>query len=414
MDNILQGKSSNEIKCQEWIQTPRGGFKAKPVPNSTFIESNMKVAIKEPFDLRLKTLSLEYNKQKSKELLDMEHNELELKAFKARPVSKGVYKPFTPIISPSRSIVTEQPFGLYSQSRAEERAKYQEVVKNKEDKSEIAKEKHASPTQWTQTPRGSFKASPVPDSTFLEPSGQRSKMKVTTQEPFNLRSEALHSEYNKQKSKEMSDMERKEAELRAFKAQPVPKGVYKPFSPVMSPVMIPEQPFAQYSDSRAEERAKYQEALKDKEEEIAAEIAKEKALQEEREAAAIRELRIQQQFKARHMPDFSEPWSPDTQVARGECEMHNWDAIMDERKHVTETKKDSEARLKEKDLRKSLSFHARKMPDFSQPWDPRHEKRRQSGPQEFNLRKQLVSQSLEGKAWGQMSHRDAVDPVVKA
>mmetsp|Transcript_20229 Transcript_20229/g.27998 ORF Transcript_20229/g.27998 Transcript_20229/m.27998 type:complete len:346 (-) Transcript_20229:142-1179(-) len=345
----------------------------------------------------------------------MERKEAELRAFKAQPVPIGVYKPFAPVVSPVRLIVNEQPFGQCSQSRAEERAKYQEALKNKEDQMVAENAKKNARQGGIHTPRGSFKAKPLPDSVFQKPSGQiQNSMKVTTQEPFNLRSEALHSEYNKQKSKEMSDMERKEAELRAFKAQPVPKGVYKPFSPVMSPVMIPEQPFAQYSDSRAEERAKYQEALKDKEEEIAAEIAKEKALQEEREAAAIRELRIQQQFKARHMPDFSEPWSPDTQVARGECEMHNWDAIMDERKHVTETKKDSEARLKEKDLRKSLSFHARKMPDFSQPWDPRHEKRRQSGPQEFNLRKQLVSQSLEGKAWGQMSHRDAVDPVVKA
>jgi len=240
-----------------------------------------------------------------------------------------------------------------------------------------------------------FKARPVPKSMKSTPRFPERSSQTTAFKPFNLRSETLHGEHVEWKEKLLKDKERKEEQARKFKARPVSSGVYKPFSPTKAiSLMTNEKNFMFKSDLRAEMRAKYDEALREKQEEqnrLEEESLKKQA---ELDAEAVKELRKSQQFKAREMPTFSRPWTPRIREPR-----------------VSEAEgSDKEARVKEvekaaREFRKSLDFKARKMPDFTQVWDPRSERRKSMT---LSTTKQ---QSPPTSVWARMSRREVVDPI---
>eukprot|EP00959_Pyramimonas_sp_CCMP1952_P342130 7167493-Pyramimonas_sp.AAC.1 len=141
-----------------------------------------------------------------------------------------------------------------------------------------------------------FKARPVPKSLGIPKVPDKPLVtKTTTFKPFNLRSETLHGEHVEWKEKLLKDKERKETAARHFKARPVSSGVYKPFSPTkaVSP-MTNEKVFVLETDMRAEMRAKYDEAMKEKQEEQDRLDEERLKKQAELDALAIKELRQSQ------------------------------------------------------------------------------------------------------------------------
>lgn len=246
-------------------------------------------------------------------------------------------------------------------------------------------------------PAPAFKARPVPKTLNMPhvPAKPESAPK-TTLKPFNLRSATLHAEHVEWKEKLLAAKERKEQQARYFKARPVSAGVFVPFSPtnVISPLSHPDKNLVLASDMRAEMRAKFDEALKEKIE-LQARLEQEQLrTQTEREHEAVKELRSSQQFKARGLPDFSRPWTP---RARESPDDSNRTEEFQARK--------LEIMKAAKEWGKELEFKARRMPDFSQVWDPRSEKRQTSPHMQ---RRSTVSVT---DAWGRMSNRDVVDPI---
>mmetsp|Transcript_17429 Transcript_17429/g.37932 ORF Transcript_17429/g.37932 Transcript_17429/m.37932 type:complete len:365 (-) Transcript_17429:252-1346(-) len=246
-------------------------------------------------------------------------------------------------------------------------------------------------------PIPAFKARPVPKSMKSTPRIPDKPLvsKTTEFKPFNLRSETLHGEHIEWKEKLLKDKERKEEAARKFKARPVSSGVYKPFSPTkaVSP-MTSEKHFMLETDLRAEMRAKYDEAMKEKMEEQTRHEEESLKKQAELDAQAVKELRQSQQFKAREMPTFSRPWTPRIR-----------DCTEDEAAREAKDARVKEVEKAAREFRKSLDFKALKMPDFTNVWDPRSERRKSMS---------LVTakqQSPNSSIWGRMSRRDVVDPI---
>ncbi|KAK3277436.1 hypothetical protein CYMTET_14557 [Cymbomonas tetramitiformis] len=181
--------------------------------------------------------------------------------------------------------------------------------------------------------------------------------------PFKAREPPASLEAENNKKKALDDLLARETAARVFTARPLPKSLNAPYVPAKDhhePVIADSVVLS--SEQRAEERAAFEEYLREKEANKQREKEAELRQQMERDQAEVAELRASQSFKAKKMPDFSKPWTPEPSGSRPNSASRVRPGISPE----------------EKAHRKSLEFKSRPMPQFGQVWDPRPANRKSS------------------------------------
>ena len=134
------------------------------------------------------------------------------------------------------------------------------------------------------------------------------EIKVTRFEPFNLKGEALH-EYERKREAQRREEEAAAAKAAAeFKARPLPFSTFNPMFEVNPSDAAPTVPIDLKlpGDSRAENRARFEDANARRLAEQArqrAEAERLKAADEERERRRLRRSLV---FKAQPVPDYEE------------------------------------------------------------------------------------------------------------
>lgn len=178
--------------------------------------------------------------------------------------------------------------------------------------------------------------------------------KLTEGRHFSLRSDNLYKEAENNKKKALEDQIARESAARIFTARPLPKSMHSPYVPTKDhhePVIA--EPIVLSSEQRAEERAAFEEYLREKEANKQREKEAELRKQMERDQAEVAELRASQSFKAKKMPDFSKPWTPEPSGSRPNSAARARPGLSAE----------------EKAHRRSLEFKSKPMPQFDR--DPR-------------------------------------------
>ena len=133
------------------------------------------------------------------------------------------------------------------------------------------------------------------------------------------------------------------------------------------------------SAERAQERAKFQEYIKQKED-IEAAMEREKEHLEEKEAERLeKELRKAMEFTAKKMPDFEKVCFVPKNLDRNKPkEVSIREHIRKREEAKVEKRKQKERLAKEQEkkdvleLRKAMQFKARKVPNFKQPFHPKN------------------------------------------
>ncbi|KAL1355885.1 hypothetical protein HN51_007848 [Arachis hypogaea] len=289
--------------------------------------------------------SLRGRPPKLKSSMELEQEELEkAPKFKARPLNKKIFesKGNTGIFCNAKKNVTEpQEFNFATNERIPPPAAVADLFDKLSLKSsESARSHNALPRNTTPNPfhlhteeRGAEKekrllvelltkqweeerarvpkANPYPYTTDYPVIPQKPEPKQCTKpEPFQLESLVRHEEEMQKEMEERLRMEREEAEMRTFKAQPilkedpipVPEKVRKPLTQV--------QQFNLHVEHRAVDRAQFDERIKEKE-------MMHKRYREESEAArmieeekALKQLRRTMVPHARPIPKFDNPFCP--------------------------------------------------------------------------------------------------------
>ncbi|MEW5318976.1 MAG: hypothetical protein WDW38_010154 [Sanguina aurantia] len=189
-----------------------------------------------------------------------------------------------------------QPFTLVTEARG--RQHHATFMARLDEEEECAREAH------------NMHATALPISTDQPMVPPRPEARgLTLPQPFNLLSEARHTEYLAEHGRELTQ---EEAEARAeaeFKARPMWRGV--PFSVHDSdaPLTVPEEPHMA-TDGRAVAREIFDAAQK---EQVRAMEAERRVLDAEKgraDAVEMRRMRSMSTFEARPMPDFSKPPPP--------------------------------------------------------------------------------------------------------
>ncbi|KAI4385027.1 hypothetical protein MLD38_003099 [Melastoma candidum] len=189
------------------------------------------------------------------------------------------------------------PFHLHTEERgAEKERKFRTELTQKQLEEERTRIPKASPYPYTT------------DFPVVPPKPEPKQ--CTKPEPFQLESLVRHEEELHKEVEERERMEREEAEMRIFKAQPILKE---------DPISIPEkvrrpltqvQEFSLQSDHRAVDRAEYDHKIKEKEAEYKRhreEIEAAKVMEEEK---ALKRLRRTLVHHSKPVPNFSHPFHP--------------------------------------------------------------------------------------------------------
>ncbi|KAF8411132.1 hypothetical protein HHK36_003671 [Tetracentron sinense] len=195
-------------------------------------------------------------------------------------------------------ITTPNPFYLHTQERGAEKEKRRVAfeVLQKQFEEERARIHKAIPYPYTT------------DYPVIPPKPQPKK--CTKPEPFQLESLVRHEEEMQKEMEERQRMEKEEAQMRHFKAQPIMKE---------DPIPVPEkerkpltqvQEFVLHVDHRAVDRAEFDKNIKEKElvyKRYREEYESEKLMEEEK---ALKQLRRTMVPHARPLPKFDHPFHP--------------------------------------------------------------------------------------------------------
>ncbi|TKY66829.1 TPX2 protein [Spatholobus suberectus] len=306
-------------------------------------ENSWKPHLTEPKTPLLQT-SLRARPPKVKNSLELEQEELEkIPKFKARPLNKKIFesKGDIGIFCHTKKHVTEpQEFHFATDQRIPPPATMADLFGKLSLKSEPARNHNPIPRNTTPNPfhlhteeRGAEKekklimdllqkqleeengripkANPYPYTTDYPVIPPKPEPKQCTRpEPFQLESLVRHEEEMQREQEERHRMEKAEAQMREFKAQPilkedpipVPEKVRKPLTQV--------QEFSLHVNHRAVDRAEFDERIKEKE-------MMYKRYREESEAArmieeekALKQLRRTMVPHARSVPNFDNPFCP--------------------------------------------------------------------------------------------------------
>ncbi|KAG8641411.1 probable serine/threonine-protein kinase At1g54610 isoform X1 [Manihot esculenta] len=236
---------------------------------------------------------------KVKSSLELEKEELEkIPKFKARPLNKKLSLNSEPhIANPVPRNTLPNPFHLHTEERgAKKDRKFVLDLILKRVEEERARIPKANPYPYTTDYRV------VPPKPEPKP--------CTKPEPFQLESLVRHEEEMQREVEERQRLEKEEANMRIFKAQPVIKEDPIPLpEKVRKPVTQVDQ-FSLHTDNRAVDRAKFHHKLKVKEQLY-------KRYREESEAArmieeekALKQLRRTMVPHARPVPSFDHPFCP--------------------------------------------------------------------------------------------------------
>lgn len=222
--------------------------------------------------------------------------ETPIKPFKARPImevsSKGIAGAGAGAAEP-RPLTEPQPFKLAGASRHEQAVQRQKQLQ-KQAEQEAERQRQ-------------FKARPIPAAVEDKAAAFNpapSAARLTEPKPFNLASNDKHTIAQQEFRRQQEAEEAKAARQRQFRARPLPQTTFEHgFVPAKSSKPLTEVVVGELStDRRAEERAEFEYALKQRQE--AASKAREEAKKENkaRTQAEIAELRRQMVFKAKAAP----------------------------------------------------------------------------------------------------------------
>ncbi|XP_042494669.1 protein TPX2 [Macadamia integrifolia] len=196
-----------------------------------------------------------------------------------------------------RRVTTPNPFHLHTEERGEEKEKkfLLEVLQK----------------QWEEERARVPKATPYPYTTdypVVPPKPERKK--CTQPEPFQLESLVRHEEEVQRELEERQRMEKEEAQMRVFKAQPVMKDDPIPVPEKARKPLTQVQEFELQVDHRVIERSEFDKKIKEKEMTY-------KRYREEHEAAkmmeeekALKQMRRTMVPHARPLPNFNNPFLP--------------------------------------------------------------------------------------------------------
>ncbi|KAL3017341.1 hypothetical protein AAZX31_06G271800 [Glycine max] len=306
-------------------------------------KSSWKHHITEPKTPLLQT-SLRARPPKVKSSLELEQEELEkIPKFKARPLNKKIFesKGDIGVFYHTKKHVTEpQEFHFATDERIPPPAAMADLFGKLSLKSEPSRNHNPIPRNTTPNPfhlhteeRGAEKekklvvdllqkqweeenaripkANPYPYTTDYPVIPPKPEPKQCTRpEPFQLESLVRHEEEMQKEHEERRRMEKEEAQMRAFKAQPiikedpipVPEKVRKPLTQV--------QEFSLHVNHRAVDRAQFDERIKEKEmmyKRYREESEAARMIEEEKELKQMRRTMVPH---ARPVPNFDNPFCP--------------------------------------------------------------------------------------------------------
>ncbi|KAG4985879.1 hypothetical protein AAZX31_12G109800 [Glycine max] len=306
-------------------------------------ESSWKPYLTEPKTPLLQT-SLRARPPKVKSSLELEQEELEkAPKFKARPLNKKIFesKGDIGVFCHTKKHVTEpQEFHFATDERIPPPAAMADLFGKLSMKSEPARNHNPIPRNTTPNPfhlhteeRGAEKekklvmdlmqkqweeenaripkANPYPYTTDYPVIPPKPEPKQCTRpEPFQLESLVRHEEEIQKEHEERHRTEREEAQMRAFKAQPILKEDPIPLPEKVRKPLTQVQEFSLHVNHRAVDRAQFDERIKEKE-------MMYKRYREESEAArmieeekALKQMRRTMVPHARPVPNFDNPFCP--------------------------------------------------------------------------------------------------------
>ncbi|RZB75431.1 protein TPX2-like isoform X3 [Glycine soja] len=306
-------------------------------------ESSRKPYLTEPKTPLLQT-SLRARPPKVKSSLELEQEELEkAPKFKARPLNKKIFesKGDIGVFCHTKKHVTEpQEFHFATDERIPPPAAMADLFGKLSMKSEPARNHNPIPRNTTPNPfhlhteeRGAEKekklvmdllqkqweeenaripkANPYPYTTDYPVIPPKPEPKQCTRpEPFQLESLVRHEEEIQKEHEERHRTEREEAQMRAFKAQPILKEDPIPLPEKVRKPLTQVQEFSLHVNHRAVDRAQFDERIKEKE-------MMYKRYREESEAArmieeekALKQMRRTMVPHARPVPNFDNPFCP--------------------------------------------------------------------------------------------------------
>lgn len=194
-------------------------------------------------------------------------------------------------------ITTPNPFHLHTEERGQEKEKrFVEELMLKELEEERARIPRAKPYPYTT------------DYPVIPPKPQPKE--CTKPETFQLESLVRHEEEMQRKMEERERMEREEAQMRIFKAQPVLKEDPLPVPEKTRKPLTQVQEFPLHVDHRATDRAEFDKKIKEKEtmyKRYREEYESAKMMEEEK---ALKQMRRTMVPHARPVPNFDNPFLP--------------------------------------------------------------------------------------------------------
>ncbi|XP_019449032.1 PREDICTED: protein TPX2-like isoform X2 [Lupinus angustifolius] len=279
-------KSSLELEQEELENIPK--FKARPLNKKIFeskgdigIFCNTKKHVTEPQEFHFATNERNPPPAAMADLFDK-------LSLKSEPASN---------CNPIPRNTIPNPFNLHTEERGaeKERRLYIELLQKQLDE-ERARVPKANPYPYTT------------DYPVVPPKPEPKQ--CTKPEPFQLESLVRHEEEMQREMEERLRMQREEAELRRFKAQPVMKEDPIPVPEKVRKPLTQVQGFNLQVEHRAVDRAQFDEKIKEKEmmyKRYREESEAERMIEEEK---ALKQLRRTMVPHARPVPNFDNPFCP--------------------------------------------------------------------------------------------------------
>ncbi|OVA00365.1 TPX2 [Macleaya cordata] len=194
-------------------------------------------------------------------------------------------------------ITTPNPFHLHTEERgAEKEKKFVVEVLQKQYEEERARIPKATPYPYTT------------DYPVIPPKPEPKQ--CTKPEPFQLESLSRHEEEIQREMEERRKMEKEEAQMRIFKAQPILREDPLPVPEKERKPLTEVQEFSLHVDHRAVDRAEFDKKIKEKEvmyKRYREEYESAKLMEEEK---ALKQLRRTMVPHARPIPKFDNPFHP--------------------------------------------------------------------------------------------------------
>ncbi|XP_058095802.1 protein TPX2 [Magnolia sinica] len=194
-------------------------------------------------------------------------------------------------------ITTPNPFHLHTEERGQEKErKFIEEIVRKQLEEERARVPKAKPYPYTT------------DYPVVPPKPEPKE--CTRPEAFQLESLVRHEEEMQRKMEERERLEKEEAQMRTFRAQPVLKEDPLPVPEKVRKPLTQVQEFALHVDHRAVDRADFDKKIKEKETMYKRYREEHEAAQKMEEEKAVKQMRRTMVPHALPLPSFANPFLP--------------------------------------------------------------------------------------------------------